>query len=1002
MTPAESIKEKISLAIRQGLANPAYASDFAKECRTVNARLEQIREILDGGDELQALLMAEIPPAVLDEAATLTFPQAKEWKLICEQNGLEVAPDILMSAAQQLNLIYSKGISPNNPIYKDFREAVMERDHDRALSIAKAIEKLNPSDSNARGERMRLEKIVFQNRDVLLAKTLQSGDIIKIQETYDALHQLGLSEMEKASSAVSSAMEKLSLHALQTAWNRIYDEYLPKLINCQNTGDWVGARELVARIDGEVSTHHLELDPTATQTLSSARSFVAKEVATVQKNAAFQESLRKLLAHANEIESTTLAPTSLKIETFRDLLTKLNRLWQAVDSHGMAVNPEVIQTVTKHGEFLKNEISRKEKNHVFRWAATAGVLVIFLGVTSWWLFGMYSANELINNINTAIQQNQFGALEKLVDTEKVKNLERFSSSLVVAMENASTYIKNKKTLYADFESELKRMEKDADNLFGFKKVDEIKNNIGALSNKFHTLPQEFQSTFNSRYEKLQGIVEGRVKEMTEANKDNINKSLATFQSDFYPSLEKAPSVQILESNLKKAQEFYQSSGLSSAESSTENLAPETKARIISYKQYMDKLQANLDTATNAIKQLNSATSLESFQKARQDFIASFPNPITDDIASARAASILPCNESNLMSALLFPWDKNAWAYFIKNSNSRSLYPDKILPTEDSFYGKILNDKFSSKIYQAEIKCKNIKNNRVIFSEKSELTKSIENEGINFTGKVYDPFSVSGNIAFIPQNYTTVHTYIERESVTSIINSKQASFSIMYDDMKPIMFMNDQGKINMPIWQLLDQAQCSEKLDPTYMAFLIQNCKGIVDVRPNEWGSHFVPSFQTLNEELAKRLAGAHIKSGDWMISPETSKRLGDIFNKPKAFMKEAIFIKSLAESCRSQNFRYAGYVMEDGNVHLTSNSQKPDILWSYVGNLRNAKPGVAFTLPDNDQKYIPLQNPTPFTPLFSFEEDRKSILDNAKIKASISNLESSGVTIPPLFQNIPN
>lgn len=99
MTPGENIRERILACLRRQEPDAAIASEYASLCSELNRRLEQIEDVLEQGDEIQALQMAEIYPPVMEEADTLSFSRVESGDV----SAKEIRPLWLPNSARTLS-----------------------------------------------------------------------------------------------------------------------------------------------------------------------------------------------------------------------------------------------------------------------------------------------------------------------------------------------------------------------------------------------------------------------------------------------------------------------------------------------------------------------------------------------------------------------------------------------------------------------------------------------------------------------------------------------------------------------------------------------------------------------------------------------------------------------------------------------------------------------------------------------------------------------------------
>src|SRR3984957_4538644 len=155
LNQAERLVRKITELV--GHATPdaqaaRFAQDYADLCRAANRRLEQCALMIEAGQFLQALQLAETPPSLLDVITVLSFRQAAGWRPYCQAPHLPASEPFYDKYVRLLNSTYGKGIASDHPFYRDYRRAVMEHEDVRALSILRVISRLNPSDANTKEE----------------------------------------------------------------------------------------------------------------------------------------------------------------------------------------------------------------------------------------------------------------------------------------------------------------------------------------------------------------------------------------------------------------------------------------------------------------------------------------------------------------------------------------------------------------------------------------------------------------------------------------------------------------------------------------------------------------------------------------------------------------------------------------------------------------------------------------------------------------------------------
>src|SRR5580658_7280905 len=124
ITQAERVVRKIIEALAQPPSETQaakLAQDYADLCRAASRRLEQCALMIEAGQSLQALQLAETPPPLLDLITVLSFREAADWRAYCQGHQLPWSEAFYDKHLRQLNSAYGKGIAADHPYYRDYR-----------------------------------------------------------------------------------------------------------------------------------------------------------------------------------------------------------------------------------------------------------------------------------------------------------------------------------------------------------------------------------------------------------------------------------------------------------------------------------------------------------------------------------------------------------------------------------------------------------------------------------------------------------------------------------------------------------------------------------------------------------------------------------------------------------------------------------------------------------------------------------------------------------------
>lgn len=995
MTPAGLVVEKVRQSLRLGGSDAGLAMDYSRECANVNARLEQLREILDSGQELQALLMAETPPSILDEASLLQSV-AEEWKASCVVNGLESAPELQFQAAQRLNLLYTKGISPSHAIYKDFREAIMARDDVRAMEIARAIERLNPADSNAKAERERLEAKVFRTRDSELSEALVGQDARLILKSLASIEALGQSALEAASLNYTRGVEVRAALMRDSACRELQDIYLPSLKSAFESVAWRKAREDLSRIDTICSEHGLVLNAEFLQSVSMTRDWVVREFNSDQKKTRFQNALNELLTHINEIDTDYQDLGTLSLNQSQEALSVLKSLWQSVEGFSMEVVPEVVQKVTKSANTLEERIRKLQRRNLLLWAGGLGVLLILTGLGGWWFMGSYNASGVEKEIRLAISSHQPKALENLVSDAKSRNLQIFLPALMAAIAEAESYIAAERERMEGLRKNLETLEEQMKSGFSGMEIVRLQEDWSTFQKTSESIAEENLALLRPRINAIQRAIKSKLSELSSDRFEVARKRVQAFDQSFGSSIRKSKTLddldKAIESAIKEVREW--DSLLKSPESSV-SVPADIQTRATEYDRQLSNQRAEVDQAKKRLGSMAQATTLNDFLSARAEFVKILKSIPLEDINAARNASAVSISEEKMLGGLLMPWDTTAWSLFAQGGDAAKLRPDQMSEGELKIYGQIYNAVGKKPVYKYMIKGSKTttgSKDRFVYSQ----GKIDSTGGGSRKGKVFDTAfpSTPNMVSYADKVYR--ESSRPEEDFATIEELGLCPFSEMSIKMDLEKFIDAQGKPQLTAWEVIDRATSSPKIDPVYLAYIVQSMDKMTSGRPYAWGIHFTPSFSRIKQQIVEATTGTTISPHDWITSEKLQQQLGELSIQSTRLETEAQFLKVLSEKCKAKGLQYAGYLGFDMQPVVLS-SVLSNELWGLAGDPTNPKPALLCVRESSGNWKMRLK-PLAFSPLFTFSEDRRLILDQAKKSARIQDW--THIQVPPFVEDL--
>ncbi len=173
------------------LETHVLAAELAALAARARERLEQCAALIRIGNEQAALQAAEADPPLLDLCAWLGFADADRWARLCRERGLPAPAALDDAAIAAVEQLYGKPIDESHPLYRDYRQAIRERDDARALGVLRAITRVNPGDANAQAELGRLGDKFARASLARIRDRLAAGDLAEVDRVVAEVERLG-------------------------------------------------------------------------------------------------------------------------------------------------------------------------------------------------------------------------------------------------------------------------------------------------------------------------------------------------------------------------------------------------------------------------------------------------------------------------------------------------------------------------------------------------------------------------------------------------------------------------------------------------------------------------------------------------------------------------------------------------------------------------------------------------------------------------------------------
>ena len=167
------------------------ATEYVSLATRARERLEQCVALVRLGNEQAALQAAETEPPLLDLCAWLNFAELDRWQRLCRERSLPLAPNLDDDAIATVEQLYGKPMDESHPLYRDYRQAMRERDDSRALNVLRLICRLNPTDANAQNELERLRNKFARHTLSEIVRELSANQIERVDVLVSEVERLG-------------------------------------------------------------------------------------------------------------------------------------------------------------------------------------------------------------------------------------------------------------------------------------------------------------------------------------------------------------------------------------------------------------------------------------------------------------------------------------------------------------------------------------------------------------------------------------------------------------------------------------------------------------------------------------------------------------------------------------------------------------------------------------------------------------------------------------------
>jgi hypothetical protein len=989
-----SIREAMSGA--PGLDHAQLAAEYARLCREAVQRIEQCATMIEKGSDYQALQLAESEPILLDLIAALSFSEAPQWIETCTAQELPVPPKFDTKAVQALNALYTKGITANHPLYKDYRGAVTARDDVKALRIIRTIARLNAGDANAQSELQRLENKFYQLALAEMRAALTAQDETRTLHALDEVERLGspdkLAELPDYARAldVRRVVQRREAIALS---ERLVDS----LDGDRAAGAWRVAGDTLTRLRGLQTEHGFSLPTAAGTKCAEVQTWVDAQQREADAVQHFQTTMKNAAALAEEAETRLLTRTTLTLDETEKLYAEFSRRWRAVEQCQRTVPEDFVARVRRGADTLRGELDRLRRQRRIRFTLAAAAALIVCSVGAFFAIRAYRVHDFAGQLATLRSKGEVEAAEKLVQRLRAESptlVER--PALRSRIDEVTAWAASERATLSQEDAQLADLE--AATKAGFASSDPAKlaTQLQSASELLERLSPGLRDTPAARLAVVRNEVDAHFTKERDTLTRDAEAQLAPAENIAATQLGYDREEPAMRAALEQIEPVLKALE-SRAQPSVEALAlPATlQTRVRALRQRVDLFRDELTLLANTHEQLVQSTTLADYQRALAGFDKSRLVQ-AGAVGDARKLGAAFPKPDEILAALLLPDDPVGWAAAKADQSESGLMPAKVLDAELSKLVGLRDDKNIGNIWEATL-VQGKRGGRPLYSRgpieerRGGTFEGVQN--VEWTGSFYDPTNSPGGIAFLPT--ATYRTSALSNDGVSIKNIRRSAATLALEKLALERMTDTAGsRYERPLLRAFDDLVTLKDTSPAVKAVFWQQLADVLNLRPYEWGLQYCASLRRDLAEFTRLLDGATVGTGDWMIptrADDLGKRLGPFFKglDGRGYQAEARLHRGLVRAVLKAGLQYGGFVDGAGRAHMLGEARASGEVW---GLAVDPKTKIARLTPPADGKDTDAPGLARFTPLFFVPLDRQTVL--AELTQKARGLSAAPAKVP--------
>lgn len=973
------------------------AEDYARFCADAVQRLDAAALMLEKGSDYQALQLAEQEPALLDLVGVLSFGGERQWQDFCEEHGLAVAPRLNAKTVHALDALYTKGITANHPLYKDFRAAALSRDDAKSVQILHTILKLNPGDENAKKELQRLDNKQFQERIEQLREALKTDEEERISCLTETL----------ASMASGDRLQRSDVHAagqiVRRAWRkRQAEQRLPSLVEemfaRQSDGDWQGVGAHLETWDALVQEHDITVsDDDLRRRVDDLRQYHARESSADLERRSFEKAVRDCETGLDEVELLLRAGAGLSHDDAAELERALMRQWRQIESHRAPPPADLERRMRSASQSLRGRLAgMRRARRLQHLTAAAAVVGLLACVTALILHG-WKAHVVSQELDSYRVRKICVPAEEMIRKLAAADdwLTRWPY-LQSTVEEVSAWTRQMRATEKQAREAAQALESSFTGESSRLPPAQLVAQLDDAETMVRSLPEDLTGEPSNQIMALRTRVELHLARMAKETSTQVAEALMDVEQMAASGLSfELPVAKTAENVVQISRRLAPLEQALKPEVDALKIPFELETRILAVRQQVEQYQDEMAKFSQIRAQTAEAGALATYREALERWKEV---RFAEAAVATKALAILP-TEQSFLAALLTNGNETQLKAIMEDVSGSRMLPPEALEQDVKTLLALRDDPYLNEVWENRVADYSRGGGESVWWSFGPLNRGTIGENVRWSGRFFVPEMNATAVSFVKRDVVRVAAANGGFMGMDVLESKPSTTSAFLQSLKLNRMTDaDGGRFRISLLELFEMIVRDQVASPVAKACVMQRIEGILRRRETAWGLHFCPSLDADLREMNQLVDDQALQSEDWLLPSMREKLhapLAAFFQRcqSRAYFREAAARRAVLHSAATVGLRYGGYVEVDQSLVLNNAARAAGELWTVA-----VESGGPLVLPDagsgtgGGTGRVKAAGALPLSPVFYLPVDRGRLL--SQYQAEMAKTDAAGRRLP--------